>query len=349
MVTTRELARAWWGNAAGPVEEQVVESLLSMPQPYFVVLPSVPGMYRVRAGTGQPGQSPVVRADQVAIQASIQRHLGDAPDLYHRGVDPQTGTITLKFHFPAVARERYAAELERIGVETGVDVRVDPNPHQGMLAEAALALLPRGMRATKAPALHHTEQVVRVQCDGDAVDSVALETVAHRMQETTGWRLDLVLPGQKAVASTLAAWEPQGVGVRLDATAARNLAVGRFDEESGCYKVGIDQAKHTLILRFYFPDSARAYYDEEFGYLADDTGWRITLHPEPHQAALQAEARAVLPPTLDVIGTPALHHQQRSVLARYRGEATEGELHAAQQDFAQVTGWQLTLQRMNER
>ena len=143
MVTTRELARAWWGNAAGPVEEAAIDALLALPQPYFTALPAVPGLYRVRMGTpSEPGGMVVVRPDQAAIQASIARHLGTAPDLYHRGVDPNTGTVTLKFHFPAVARERYAEDLAQIRAETGVAVQVDSNPHQGMLAESALSVLP---------------------------------------------------------------------------------------------------------------------------------------------------------------------------------------------------------------
>jgi hypothetical protein len=347
MVTTRELARAWWGNAAGPAEEHAVETLLAKPQPYFSPLPSVPGLYRVRAGTAAaPGATPTVRPDQAGIQATIGRHLGDAQDLHHRGVDPQTGAVTLKFHFPTVARERYHDALARIAAETGVEVRVDPHPHQGVLAEAALALLPPGVRAVKSPSIHLAEQVVRIQCAGEPVDPATLEAAGRRMQESTGWRLELSLPGQKPVAPVSMVWEPTDATYWLDPNAARNLAVGRFDEDSGCYKVSIDQANNTLTLRFYFPDVARTHYDEELAYLAHDTGWRIALHPEPHQAALQREARAVLPPTVQVLGTPALHHQQRTVTVRYQGEAMPNELSTAQDDFVASTGWKLTLQRV---
>ena len=160
MVTTRELARAWWGNAAGPGEDAAVETILAIPQPYFIAMPAVPGLFRIRAGmTIQPGHAPVIRPDQTGIQASITRHLGDAPDLYHRGIDPNTGCVTLKFHFPAVASERYADALAQIRHETGVTVQIDPNPHQGVLAETALAVLPKGIQAVKAPSIHLTGQL----------------------------------------------------------------------------------------------------------------------------------------------------------------------------------------------
>jgi len=347
MVTTRELARAWWGTSAGPAEESAVETTLAAPQPYFSALPGVPGLFRVRGGTtAQPGQAPTVRPDQAGIQASIARLLGDAPDLYHRGVDPNTGAVTLKFHFPAVARERYADALARLGAETGVPVEVDPNPHQGVLAEAALALLPPGIHAEKSPSIHHTDQVVRLQCDGEQVDPAVVDEATRRFQETTGWRLELRLPGQKPVASLASGWEPTEARHWLELNAARNLAVERFGLDSGCYKVGADQARSTLILRFHFPDVARRRYDQELAGLANDTGWRVILHPEPHQAALQAEAVEALPPALRPLGTPALLHPQRTVVVRCHGQGTADEISAAQAGFEAATGWKLTLQRV---
>jgi hypothetical protein len=292
----------------------------------------------------QPGGRPAVRPDQTAIQASIARHLGAAPDLYHRGVDPNTGTVTLKFHFPAVARERYAAGLAQIRAETGVDVQVDPNPHQGMLADAALSVLPSDLQNLKAPSIHHTEQVVRVQCEGTIVDSAVLEEAALRFHTITGWRLDLILPGQRLAAPAVAAWEPTAATGWMELNAARNLVVERFGPDTGCYKVGADQQSSTLILRFHFPDVARRRYAAELAQLAHDTGWRVALHPEPHQGVLQARAREVLPIGLTALGTPALQHAQRTVLVRCRGEAASGDIAAAEATFEETTGWRLAVQ-----
>ena len=75
-----------------------------------------------------------------------------------------------------------------------------------------------------------------------------------------------------------------------------------------------------MIMRFHFPDVARELYAEEFAHLAHDTGWRVTLHPEPHQAALQAQAREVLPRGLRIVGTPAIQHPLRTVAVRYQGQ-----------------------------
>jgi len=332
------------GHRAGVSEEAALETSLAAPQPFFVPLPGVPGLYRIRAGsTVVPGQSATVRPDQMSIQASISRHLDSASDLYHRGVDPSSGAVTLKFHFPAVARERYADALAHIVAETGVVVTVDPQPHQGALADAALRALPPGLQPVRSPAIHHAEQIVRIQCEGESVDMALIEATAAQFHTETGWRLDLILPGQTTRATSQEVWEPVTATRWLEYNAARAVAAEFFDPSSGCYKIGADQASSTLILRFHFPDTARRRYAEELATLAHETGWRVALHPEPHQGALQTQARQVLPPELRVIGTPALQHPNRTVVVRCQG-ATPAELDAARAAFTETTGWGLVVQ-----
>src|SRR5437588_10594701 len=49
------------------------------------------------------------RPDQHWILSVIEQYLGNPPDLYRRSVDPETGDVTLSFHFPAVASAKYAS------------------------------------------------------------------------------------------------------------------------------------------------------------------------------------------------------------------------------------------------
>ena len=347
-VTTRELARAWWGQQAGPGEEAAIEQALAAPQRFFTPLSGVPGLYRVRpGGAAAGGQGATVRLDQMSIQASISRHLHEASDLYHRGVDPNSGAVTLKFHFPAVARRRYADALARIAAETGVEVKLDPQPHQGVLADAALAALPPGLQPTRSPAIHHAEQLVRVHCEGEPVEARALERAATQFETQTGWRLDVAMPGQPAIAGS-EVWEPVAAPQWLEYNEARSVAGDILGPSSGCYKIGADQANGTLILRFHFPDAARREYAKELADIAHYTGWRVTLHAEPHQGALQAQARAALPPSARVIGTPAIQHLQRTVVVRCEG-VTADDVEAAQAEFAATTGWHLVVQGVEAR
>src|SRR5216683_6479094 len=82
-------------------------------------------------------QEEALRPDQSWIQEIIQKHLGEAADLYRRSVDPDTGEITLAFHFPVSATQHYAEQLAAIAEESGVAVTVAPQAHQGELVRLA--------------------------------------------------------------------------------------------------------------------------------------------------------------------------------------------------------------------
>jgi len=346
----RELGRAWYGAAAGAEEEQHVQQALESPQPYFAQLPGVPGLWRLRtpvearraqaAGAQALGGHARSRADQAAIQAIVDRHLAHAEDLYRRGVDAETGAITLGFYFPDVAGRRYADALAAIVEEAGVSVTIAPQPHQGMLADAALAALPAGLTATRAPSILFDERAVRIRCDGSA-DQETIDRAQARFQVQTGWQLELALTIQPEL--TPPAESPAGVTERLKMNLATWSAQELFGPATGCYKIGADQQSGILILRFEFPDVARTRYADQIAELARGTGWQVQVHPQPHQGALDAAARAALPQGLTLIGAPSLAAPTREVTMRCRGQADPAAVEAARAAFMELTGWSLVI------
>ena len=70
------------------------------------------------------------------------------------------GVYELAFHFPCVVREQYAETLSKLEAETGWSLRLRETPHQKRLFEEALAVVPKGVVALKAPALHLDQKVV---------------------------------------------------------------------------------------------------------------------------------------------------------------------------------------------
>lgn len=339
----RELARAWWGGAAGEVEETRIQEALEGQMQYFAPLPDVPGVYRVRtveevrryAETG--GRA---RPDQTGILAVVDRYLGDAPGLYRRGVDPDTGTVTLYFHFPDAARRLYSEAMDVIAEEAGVEVRVHPSPHQGMLAEAALAALPPGLTPTRAPSLLLNEKVARVRCEGEVTEA-ELRAATARFEEETAWKLELAREGQPAAAAMPDVIEPPPGVAPIHMQAALSAAAAAFRPEPGYLKAGADQGTHTLLLRFSFPEVARERYSGWLHALAEQTGWRVAIHPGAHHGALEAEARRVLPPGLRSLGPVSIRPVERQVVMRYTGEAAPEALEAARAEFEERTGWEL--------
>lgn len=280
------------------------------------------------------------RPDQNWIQEIIQKHLGTATDLYRRGIDPETGDVTLAFHFPAVAREQYAAQIEAISQEAGVQVHVAPQPHQGEIMRAARQNLPEGLTERGFPSIYHENQIVHLKCLGSAT-AEALAEAQQRFFVLTHWQLELELqpaslsiPGQTGNASA-----PE----KLDQHGAIQIAQSILRGQPGYVKVGAEASQRALHARFHFPDVARQRYQALFAEIEARTGWQVRVQDGIHQEALADMARRVLPAGLTAVGSPSIYHQQQMLLLQCKGSAEQGEVQAAQASFQQETGWQLTI------
>lgn len=359
-MSVRELARAWHGEAADEAAEAELAALLEAGSPFFSPLPQAPGLWRLPAPTevrrAQAAQAaggprrPGPRPDTAGIQAVIDRHLGDAPDLYQRGVDPDSGAVTLRYFFPAAAAARDAQAIAAIGAEIGAPVTVWPQPHQGQLAQAALDALPAGLSAERAPAIYLEAGRVELRCAGAAAPAeVAAAEAAFAAR--TGLRLRILAPGLVAEAAApapagddLASFAPPPGARRSELNFALNTARAWFGPESGCYKASADQASGVVTLRFHFPAVAGERHAAQLAELAAFVGWTVQLWPQPHQEALAQAARAALPEGLSLVGAPALHGAAREVAVRVQGAASPEARAAAEAAFAARTGWRLTIQ-----
>ena len=351
-LSVRELARAWHGEAATLADEAALEALLEAGSPHFAPLPHAPGLWRllapaevrrVQAAGGPRRAGP--RPDTNRILAVVERHLGQAPDLYQRSVDPDSGAVTLRYFFPAIAAARDAAAIARIAAEAGVEVQVWPQPHQGQVAAAALAALPAGLTAERAPAIYLAEGRVELRCAGDA-DPRAIAAAEAAFQAQTGLHLRIRAPGLSEPPPAPAEGEsfapPPGTPPG-ELNFVLNTARAWFGPESGCYKASADQASLVVTLRFHFPEAARARYAAQLAELAAYIGWTVRLWPQPHQAALMQAAREALPPGLTPLGAPAIQAASREVVVKVQGAAPAEAIAAAARAFAERTGWKLTL------
>lgn len=353
-LSVRDLARAWYGADADADAEQQVAMALEAGSVYFVPLPYAPGLWRLPAPTEVRRQQAAraasgawrgPRPDTAGIQAVIDRYLGEAPDLYQRSIDPHSGSVTLRYFFPKVAAQRDAAAIAQIAAETGAPVSVWPQPHQSQLAAAAIALVPEGLHAERAPAIFHDTGIVEVRCTGHA-DPAAIAAAEAAFAAQTGLRLNIRTPAAPAAATDALAADlfppPPGVP-RTEVNYALNAARQWFGPETGCTRASADQPAGIVTLRFAFPDVARTRYTTHLAGLAEQIGWTVRLWPHPHQEALMQAAREALPPGLIALGAPALQSGAREIVLRVQGAAPATAIETAIQDFAARTGWRLVL------
>ncbi|NNJ11772.1 MBL fold metallo-hydrolase [Chloroflexales bacterium ZM16-3] len=351
-LSVRELARAWYGPESDTAAEEQMEAALGEGSAHFVALPHAPGLWRLPAptevrraqasgGTRRSGPRP----NTTAIQAIIDRYLAHAPDLYQRGIDPDSGAVTLRYFFPAAAAARDAEAIRQIAEEIGAPVTVWPQPHQGQMAQVALDALPEGLEAERAPALYLDEGRVELRCTGSA-DPQTIAAVETSFAQRTGWTLNIRVPGAAPAAAPAVDDElfapPRGAK-RSEVNFALSTARSWFGQETGCYKASADQDAGVVTLRFHFPEVARARHGAQLAELAAFVGWAVRVWPQPHQEALMRAAREALPPGLRASGAPAIQGASREVTLRAQGAASVEELESAACAFAERTGWALSV------
>jgi hypothetical protein len=110
---------------------------------------------------------------------------------YKASADQATGVVTLRFHFPEVARAQHAAQLADLAAYIGWTVQLWPQPHQEALSQAARAALPAGLTPVGAPALRSATREVTVRVQGTATPD-ARAAAAEAFAARTGWRLTLM-------------------------------------------------------------------------------------------------------------------------------------------------------------
>jgi hypothetical protein len=130
-------------------------------------------------------------ANQAAILAVIERHIGRPADLYRRSINPETGEVTLAFYFPPVARDRYATAVAKAAAEAGVPINISPQAHQGALGDMAREVLPDTLIVARI-AIHADSETVRVRASGTA-DEADIGAAQEQFNEHTGWTLEIQL------------------------------------------------------------------------------------------------------------------------------------------------------------
>ncbi|MBX3066183.1 MAG: MBL fold metallo-hydrolase [Anaerolineae bacterium] len=136
-----------------------------------------------------------------------------------------------------------------------------------------------------------------------------------------------------------------GSGVQLEQNRARQLALESFPDEARLRKVSMDARRKRMLLTFDFPDRVRQHYDLQLASLGESTGWKVEIHPQAIQQALEAVLLDVLPADCQIVRDPSIYPQYREVEVEVRGEVDAES--AAQAYYAQ-TGYRLLIRRSKE-
>jgi len=134
-----------------------------------------------------------------AVQCA-QRLFSTLPGYERAGAEGATTTLRLRFHFPLVARTRYADMLAELEAQTGWQVRLHHTTHQQALIEMARRLLPSGLTWQATPSLYLDQQRVVITYVGEA-DPEAVQEAQQQFLAETGWHLGAASKQNRSAAA----------------------------------------------------------------------------------------------------------------------------------------------------
>ncbi|GCE14935.1 MBL fold metallo-hydrolase [Tengunoibacter tsumagoiensis] len=296
--------------------------------------------------------------NQHEILLTIERAIGSPPQLYRRSVNPETGDVVLSFHFPAIAEQEYGDALNQAAEEAGVEISISPNAHQGALSTMArLALNEVGFEVRGAPSFYfeYQQMMVRAIVPSELREQKddLLKQAQAWFEQRTGWTLsaELVVESPPLPITPSVVPEPAPTsGARtnmMNQTGVLNLAQVTLGSLPHCYKVGVDHTARTILVRFHFPEVAVQRYAEKIRQLELVTGWKVVIHPQVHQGALDDLARHIVAAYQGAVSKVSLFPTSKQVQAVLTTPMGKEQIARAQQQFLEESGWALTILAVN--
>lgn len=222
----------------------------------------------------------------------------------------------------------------------------------------AIRSLPQGLLPVGRTSIFLEQRSVRLPCRGEVTRELVEEAQA-RFYEQTRWHLEVVIqsptPGVPAApckktsgpqvfpspSSCIGSPHPSRPLPEQEALEHARRVLGSLP---GYLKVGVDQAKRALRVRFLFPDAAQARYGESLAQVQAQTGWQIQLSARPQQEALIELAQRLLPQDVTCMKGPSVYWDKRIVSLECLGPISQEARAEVERQFAEETGWSLELQ-----
>ena len=336
----QELAEIWHGTEQmGPAQLEAFKALLVGDQTAFVPDHRRPYLYRASEESEEAGGPLEMNAARERIQAAFPPEAG----LYKCSAFVEEGAYELAFHFPDVVRERHAEEIRRLEEETGWRIRLRETAHQARLFEEAVAALPEGVSALKAPALRLERREVSLEVaaapESHSDWARLSEEAARRFLSATGYTLRLIRPDDEA---TPQASPPVSENAWEINRAYAQIREAFRAEPHAPYRIGLkSDASGSYIETAFITPSVGERYLGLLDTLADRTGWAIRIRDAVNQEQIAQEARAQTPPECTIRGAPRVFAAQGRIVVPVLEAPPEKDQPSLRAAFHDATGLEI--------
>ena len=344
-----DLAEQWYGSDGCPADLSRLRELLASGQRLFVPDGKRPFLFRA-ADTEARGKSAAAaervgavdesgRLEQNAALDLVDRFFTDKSGLYRKGADRASWSLRLYFHFPLVASEKYASEIDLLAEQSGWQVVVHPETRLASLEDLVRELLGDRFRPLRSASIFNQDRTVKVMVASLPPPELADRTCAA-FESQTGYTLWFEACKQGTPASKQV-WDESG---RMEI----NLAMAEIAKAfSGLphapYKTGKknDERGPFIELSFVSPEVG-ARYQELIERLQARTCYRIRVAQSVNQQAVLAAVRELVPDGWPQKRGPGLDLGSRTVRLRLAAAPPPEQLAAFSQKLAELTGFRLT-------
>ena len=249
--------------------------------------------------------------------------------LYRRGGDVQHQSLRLYFAFPDALKSSTVELIEQIQEETGWKVQIHPQPHQQLMMETLIRLLPDGCSWSKNPSIHLEQRRVELQLSSARkLEAAEVEALDAQFLAQTGYQLQLC--NRETVATAAGSMEINQAF----------QTIRDYFQQQPHQPLKIGQKGPTLELSFITAEIGRR-YQSQLSRLEESIGWPIQLRSSPNQDQLLKTARQLIPATWELKGQPGVLQAEKSVRVRVSNSGSEAGRREIEQAFEQKTGYTL--------
>ncbi|MBU2610756.1 MAG: MBL fold metallo-hydrolase [Chloroflexi bacterium] len=258
--------------------------------------------------------------------------------------------LTLTFDFPDAARGHYADEIAALQTATGWTVEITPEANQNALNALVREVLPPGWQIVKGPAIHRQQKRVAATVSQTLQtsevfpfgDDVETSEVSRKFLAATGWTLDISLVSQPKTSEFSENSEvcDAKTGARMEINAAYAIIKSTL-EGSTLYRASL---KGDEILLSFISRQVGERYRDQIAALAEQTGWPLSINPQPNQGAILEIARALLNKSaLTIAKGPSIYPEKADVAVTLAVTSAEPDIAELTAAFTAQTGFRLTV------
>lgn len=288
-----------------------------------------------------PAVSKTMEPNQVLALAN-QQFPGEAR-LRKVGYRLDEHVVVLYFDFPDAARQTQTELIAALQSTTGWQVEITPEANQAALHALAGEVLPEGWQVTRNPAIHRNEKRVTVvvkppQALDEAELSQAIAQACDRFRGISGFELSLSVAEATAAQASTTFIPPEGT--RMEINAAYGFIKNAL-ADSSLYRTSLKGEE--IVLSFISPQVGGR-YQAQIEALARQTGWPLSVSPNPNQGAILEAARSLLARAGWTVSKGlSIYPERAEVVAGLVDTPGEEEIRQMVAAFEGLTGFLLTL------